>query len=85
MESQSNRGIFIEEIPPFHKTPDITQEERDELIHFNTYAYGHCFFDKETRKLYDEYGYLIKEDATDYLVKRGLINSDLRFLKHYDY
>ena len=51
MASQSNRGIFIEEIPPFHKTPDITQEERDEFIHFNTYAYGHCFFDKETRKL----------------------------------
>jgi hypothetical protein len=75
----------IEKRPPFEKTPDITQEKRDTLIHFNTLAYNHCFFDKETKKLYSEYGYLILEDATEYLTKRGLINSNLEQIKHYDF
>ena len=60
----------------FNKRRDITQEQRDKLMHFNTPRYWHCFYDPNSGKLYDEYCYLIMEDATPYLIECGLIDKN---------
>jgi len=78
----------MEEIPStwFDKTreKEITQEERDKLIHFNTVAYWHCYYDKTTNKLYDQFCGLITTNAKRYLLNIGAIDEDNNVLFHFE-
>jgi len=51
----------------------ISQEKRNSLMYFNLRR-GHSYYDKETNKLYDEYGYLRDRDAKSFLLSIGAIN-----------
>lgn len=71
---------FIAELDP-QKKADITQEERDQLMRFNTDAYWWCYYDKATDKLYNQFCCLILENGYDYLLGLGHIDKDKNFLK----
>ena len=54
---------------------EITFEQRDELLHFNTIAYWHCYYDIRTNKLYDQFCGLITNRANEYLMRIGLLSN----------
>lgn len=62
----------------------ITQEERDQLIHFNTKAYWHCFYDPKTDKLYNEYCRLIMENGFSYLLGLNLIDENRNQITYFE-
>lgn len=62
--------------PHLEQEREITQEERNKLMHFNTKRFWHCFYDKDSRILYNEYGRRVMDDAYDYLLGIGMIDSE---------
>jgi len=70
--------------PDFKSPQQITYEERDKLMHFNTSAYWHCFYDTTTNRLYNEYCRLIKEDGKSYLVGIGLLSEDNKQIESFE-
>lgn len=70
--------------PLLNKVQSISFEERDKLIHFNTKRYWHCFYNKDTNKLYNEYCRLLMDNAYDYLLKIGLIDENKNTLEYFE-
>lgn len=70
--------------PKFDNPSEITFEERDKLMHFNTKRWWHCYYDKNTDKLYNEYCRLVKENAYDYLLSIGCIDKDRNLIKYFE-
>ena len=70
--------------PHLEKKAEITQDERDKLMHFNTKRYWHCYYNKDTKALYNEYGRKIKDNAYQYLLGAGMINENSEVLRYFE-
>jgi len=70
--------------PHFEMKAEITQKERDNLIHFNTKKFWHCWFDPKTNSLYNEYCIKVLENASDYLISIGMINDKLELIRDFE-
>jgi len=67
--------------PHFERKVEITQEERDSLMYFNTERFWHCWYNVNTGVLYNEYCIRIMDDATEYLIQKGLLSKDREQIK----
>jgi hypothetical protein len=70
--------------PHFERKKEITYPERDELMYFNTNRFWHCYYNKETGVLYNEYCIRVMDDATDYLISIGLLSENKEQLKYFE-
>jgi len=70
--------------PHFEQKAEITQDERDKMLHFNTHKYWHCYFDVNTHILYNEYFRRVMDDGFCYLLNIGLIDSDCKQIKYFE-
>ena len=52
-------------------------------MEFNTRRYWWCYFDKESKKLYDQFCNLIMDDASGYLLDLGHIDERMNKLKEF--
>lgn len=55
---------------------EITFEQLDRLMYFNTRRFWHCYYDVETDKLYNQYCVLVMDNAYNYLLGIGAIDKD---------
>ena len=67
--------------PHFDKEDEITQEQRDKMMYFNTIKYWHAYFDVKTYRLYNQYFKRVSDDGRDYLIKKGLMDENFNQLK----
>jgi len=62
---------------------EISYTKRDTLMHFNTKSYWHCFYDRETKILYNEYCQKILDNGYDYLVRIGMMDTNGNIIKYF--
>ena len=70
--------------PHFEKEKEITQEERDELMAFNTQRYWWCWYNPDTKVLYNEYCRRILDDAFEYLLGIQMIDENSNRLRGFE-
>lgn len=73
-------------IPPsnLNNKREISYEQIEKLMYFNTKRFWHCFYDPETEMLYNEYCRKIMDDATEYLIGIGLLSKDKKQIKYFE-
>lgn len=70
--------------PLFENKAEITQDERDKMLHFNTKKYWHCYYDIKTRRLYNEYFRRLLDDGFNYLFELGMIDEKSNQIKYFE-
>ena len=67
--------------PHFDKEDEITQEQRDNMLYFNTRKYWHVYFDVITFRLYNQYFKRVLDDGREYLISNKLMDVNFNQLK----
>jgi len=62
----------------------ISYKKRDTLLHFNTQAYWHCYYDPETKILYNEYCKIIMNNGFYYLLEAEMIDKQSNELRYFE-
>ena len=55
---------------------EISFDERDSLMYFNTRRFWHCYYDVVTDRLYNQYCVKVMESAYEYLLGIGAIDEN---------
>lgn len=58
--------------------------DRDTMVLYNTSRYWYVFFDPATKRGINQYGRVVLEDATEYLISRGLMDTNYNQIKYFE-
>jgi hypothetical protein len=67
-----------------HWDSDEVEIDRDTMVLYNTSRYWYVFFDPETKRGINQYGRVVLEDATEYLISRGLMDINYNQIKYFE-
>lgn len=54
------------------------------MILYNTSKYWYVYFDPKTKKGINQYGKVVMQDATKYLISRGLMDENFNQIKYFE-
>ena len=58
--------------------------DRDSTVLYNTKAYWYVFFCTKTKRGINQYGRVVLQDATKYLISRGLMDENYNQIKYFE-
>ena len=58
--------------------------DRDTMILYNTAKYWYVYFCPKTKRGINQYGRVVLQDATEYLISRGLMDENFNQIKYFE-
>lgn len=58
--------------------------DRDSTVLYNTKTYWYIFFCTKTKRGINQYGRVVLQDATEYLISRGLMDENYNQIKYFE-
>lgn len=65
---------------------DLEEAEIDtkSMILYNTKSYWYVYYDPKTKRGINQYGRVVLQDATKYLISRGLMDENYNQIKYFE-
>jgi len=58
--------------------------DKDSMVMYNTKSYWYLFFCTKTKRGINQYGRVVLQDATKYLISRGLMDENFNQIKYFE-